>query len=406
MVCGVYVFWVLKFISDNTNNTMKLTTQNKPIKQLAITAYDLKTVTGNRDFALFGAVAAMLATATEDSNQEVPSIDNEGYDPALISAIPEFDGIDPEFRMLQNLQNVILNAAEHLLEKQLQEKRHLVLIIIPASVDTRSDYIDSLKWQEIIATGLTEFSDLHYRFINADDNVTKHLQSACQAINEEKIESVMFAGIDSLVDQATCQELIQQNRLCSSTISDGVIPGEAAACVVIQNIDITRNTPRGIIKGLTFSAEPNCGKAHTSKMTGLSQAIQNVSQTTGQHPDAIDCVIRNNSREQQYSLEWYQTTQSIWPNKLPEQERVAYQLGEIDEPPELKPRKMPEELFTGLTLGEIGAATLPISLILACARFEFNYPMVKNCLVCEANEFPFRGAILVENPQPKTPEKA
>jgi 3-oxoacyl-[acyl-carrier-protein] synthase-1 len=59
---------------------------------------------------------------------------------------------------------------------------------------------------------------------------------------------------------------------------------------------------------------------------------------------------------------------------------------------------MPEELFTGISLGEVGAATIPISLVLGCARFDFNYPQVKNCLIMEANEFLHRGAILLENP--------
>jgi len=385
---------------------MKAKQQNTTDSQLAITAYGLQAVTGNTDFALFGAVATMLTAATEDSNHEVPSLDDQGFAPALTAPIPKLDSVEPDFRMLQNLQNAIYDTAEYLLEKHLEDKKHLLLIVIPASVFVRSEFVDTKKWQELLAAGLTEFTDLHFRFINADDNVTKHLQAACATLSEGKVDSVIFAGVDSLVDDATCQELIKQNRLCSSTISDGVIPGEAAASVVIQKINTTSVQPRAIIKGLTYSAEPNNGKAHSTKMTGLSNAIQTASQMAGQHPDNIDCVIRNNSREQHYSYEWYQTTQALWPNKLPEQQRVAYQMGELDEPPKLEPRQMPEELFTGLTLGEVGAATIPLSLVLACGRFDFNYPMVKNCLICEANEFPFRGAIVLENPQAQSNTKS
>jgi len=39
--------------------------------------------------------------------------------------------------------------------------------------------------------------------------------------------------------------------------------------------------------------------------------------------------------------------------------------------------------------------------VLGCARFNFKHPVVNNCLILEANEFPFRGAILLENPDPK-----
>jgi len=386
-------------------NITKPKKQNNAEYQLAITAYGLKSATGRHDFALFGAVASMLTTATEETTQEVPSPNAEGYDSALTSPIPGLDDVDPDFRMRYYLQSAIHDATEHLLENHLEDKKHLLLIVVPASIFIRSEFVDTTKWQEYLATGLTEFTNLYYRFLKADDNVTKHLHTACAALNEGKMDSIIFAGIDSLVNEATYQELIEQKRLCSSSISDGVIPGEAAACVVIQKVNSANNASRGIIRGVAFSAEPNSGKASTTKLTGLSQAIQNVSQIAGQHPDTIDCVIRNNTREQQYGLEWHQTTQTLWPNKLPEQERMAYQLGELDEPPTLKSRKMPEELFTGLTLGEIGAATIPLSLVLACARFDFNHPTVKNCLICEANEFPFRGAILVENPHLELPEK-
>jgi hypothetical protein len=73
----------------------------------------------------------------------------------------------------------------------------------------------------------------------------------------------------------------------------------------------------------------------------------------GQHPNDIDCVIRNSTTEQHNSLEWLQTTNAIWPNKVSEQQRVAFQAGELDEPPKPKQRKMPEELSTSTTLGEI-----------------------------------------------------
>jgi hypothetical protein len=49
---------------------------------------------------------------------------------------------------------------------------------------------------------------------------------------------------------------------------------------------------------------------------------------------------------------------------------------------------------------------VPLSLVLACARFNFDHPMVNNCLIFEANEFPFRGAIFLENPQAESPAKA
>jgi 3-oxoacyl-[acyl-carrier-protein] synthase-1 len=380
--------------------------QNNTDSQLAITAYGLKAVTGDQDFALYGAVATSLSAAAEDSNQEVPSPVGDGFDPALTAPMPIFEDLDPDTRILLGLAEVIIKASQHLIEKHLEDRKHLVLIVLPAEAYTRNQFIDTKEWQEIIKNELTEFSDLHFYFLKADANVVKHVQGACAKLNENEVESIIFAGSDSLLDQLTINELVENNKLCSNTISNGVIPGEAAASVVIQKITNKSEQPRAILKALSNSPEPNSGKAHINKMTGLTKVIQTVSQMAGKIPDDIDCVIRNNTTEQQSAYEWYQTTQSIWPNKLAEQDRVAYQLGEITEPPKLKARKMPEELLTSATLGDVGAASIPLSLVVACARFNFDHPVVNNCLICEANEFPFRGAILLENPVANSPVKA
>ncbi len=380
--------------------------QTNTDSQLAITAYGLKAVTGDQDFALFGAVATSLSAATEDSGQEVPSPSGEGFDPALTAPMPIYEDFDPDARILLGLAEVVIKAAQHLLEKHLEDKKHLILIVIPAEAHVRHQFIDTNEWQEIIKDEMTEFSDLNFYFLKADANVIKHVQGACNKLNDNEIESIIFAGSDSLLDQLTINELIDKNKLCSNTISDGVIPGEAAASVVIQKINSNSEQPRAILKALFNTPEPHSGKAESNKMTGLTKAIQTVTQIAGKIPDDIHCIVRNNTSEQQYAFEWYQTTQTIWPNKLPEQERIAYQLGELTEPPKLKPRKMPEELLTSTTLGDVGAASVPLSMVLACARFNFNYPVVNNCLVCETNEFPFRGVILLENPVANSRAKA
>ncbi|MFV2058278.1 MAG: hypothetical protein ACC707_17570 [Thiohalomonadales bacterium] len=369
--------------------------------QLAITSYGLQSVTGNQDFALFGAIATMLNASAEDPLTEVPSPDGYGSNPAIIAPIQKFEEYNPGDRMIMCLQNAILDAIERLPPVTLNgvDKKQLFMIITPATVFERSRTINIDSWKEFLKEELDEFSASQVHFINADANVTKNLQIALAAINEGKFDTLIFAGVDSLVNDITCNELVTQNKLCSNTISDGVIPGEAAACVVIEKIDAKKTNALAIIKNLAFAEEPNSGKPHLKQLSGLSQAIQSVTQQAGQLPDDIDCIIRNSTTEQHFELEWYQTTQRIWSNKLSEKDRVAYQLGELDEPPKLKSRKLPEELKTSYTLGEIGAASIPLNLVLAGARFDFNYPVVKNCLICEANEFLFRGAILLQNPR-------
>ncbi|MFV1984798.1 MAG: hypothetical protein ACC657_14730 [Thiohalomonadales bacterium] len=364
--------------------------------QLAITAVGLKSVTGNRDFALFGAIATMLNASKQDPFIEVPS--DDGVEPALVASIAAFENVNSIERMLIFLQDAILDATDYLLEHQLENKKHLVFIVLPASAFERSKLIETKEWRKYIQDKLESFTDLHFHFINADSNVIKHLTAACKKLVDEEIDSIIFAGSDTLVDVSTINELIQKRKMCTNTQPNGVIPGEAAACVIIQTIDPKKQPHCAIVKGLVTEEEPNSTKPDKKELTGLSQAIQNAAQLAGQQTESIECIVRNGIHEQHYELEWYQTTQRLWPNKLPEQLRVAYQLGELDEPPILKDRKLPEELIPNITLGEIGAASVPLGLILACARFDFTYPSVKNCIICEINEFLFRGVIWLENP--------
>ncbi|MFV1984692.1 MAG: hypothetical protein ACC657_14200 [Thiohalomonadales bacterium] len=373
----------------------KATAQNS--SQLAITAYGLKATTGNTDFALFGAIATMLSTATEDSSIEVPSATGDGFDAARTAPIPTLADIKTTDRMFVCLLSAVVDATAQLSERSLKDKKHLLLIVLPATTFERSKTIDKKQWQDILSDELAEFTDLHIHFIHANNNVTKQLQTACAALQEDKFDSVIFAGTDSLLDQVTCTDLITTRRICSTGNAGSVIPGEAAACVVIQKVSPNNKHIRALISGITYTAEPNSGKADKTKLTGLSTVIQNVTKMAGQHPDNIDCLVLSGLNSPFTALEWYQTTQTVWPNTLSEQQRVAFQQGEIEQP-KLKPRTMPEQLDPNFSLGEIGAAILPLELVLACARFDFNYPQVKHCLICDVSEFPFRGAILLSNP--------
>jgi hypothetical protein len=83
-------------------------------------------------------------------------------------------------------------------------------------------------------------------------------------------------------------------------------------------------------------------------------------------------------------------------------------LGEVDAPvPDEQPRK--RRLRLGVTTGEIGAATLPMQLALACeqfrhqahmARFGFHGP--RPLLVLENGDYLLRGALCLQPPEAET----
>ncbi len=378
-----------------------LNKQNTNNSQLVITGYGLESIAGNQDVGLLGAVAGRFSGAAEDANFAVSSPSGDGFSAALTAPMTKLSILEPNDRLLLSLEAALIQAAEHLVNNQLEQKKHLILIVLPAT--SRSEFVDVKAWQKSIKTELPQFTDLHFAFLKSEVNVVQHLQRACEKLTSNEFDSILFAGSDSLLDQLTLDALIENRRLCSALQSDGVIPGEAAACVVLQKMDPANQQVRAVIKGLAHVAEPNTGQADKKHLPGLALAIQSAAAMAGHHTDTIDCVVRTGATERRVAMEWLQTTNTVWPNMLPEQQRIAYQIGELDEPPKLKPRKMPKELDVSLALGEIGAASIPLGLVLACARFDFNYPVVNNCLVFEVNDYPFRGAVFLDNPQTEYP---
>jgi hypothetical protein len=93
-------------------------------------------------------------------------------------------------------------------------------------------------------------------------------------------------------------------------------------------------------------------------------------------------------------LEWYQVETQLWPSRLSEAEQVAVALDEQEATAAPAPQ-IPERLNLSLCLGEIGGASLPVALALACERLGFRYPAASSCLVTEAGDQPVRGAVLL-----------
>ncbi len=384
-------------------------------QEIAITEYGLKCITGNMDFALFGAVATDMNCSKDDSLFESLSQSDTGADPIISCPILALDNItEVEERMFECLRETLNNTIERLQERQISNKQQssvtnektLIFIIIPGNSTERSTVIDKKQWLSKLCESNPDFIKCKYHFEYAETSVAKHLETANAQLLKGQFDRILFCGVDSLIDEATCEQLGEQRRLLTTKNADGIILGEAAACVVLERYNVLNNIqqsnkqekPRAIIKAISRQNEQFAGKPHLHQLVAQRNTISTCAQQANLQLDDIETIIHTTGGERHTQMEWYQTTQALWPNKLPEAQRVAYQLGEIDLPV-LKQRKMPEELNLGMTVGDVGAASIPMGLIIACARFEFNYPEVSNCVVCEANDFPFRSAILLLNPQ-------
>jgi len=371
--------------------------------KIAITNYGLKCISGNTDFALFGAVAGNLVCSKEDPIFEAPTQFGEPTAPIISCPIPELENItEVTERMFECLRYTLLDTLDRLQENKPASftinDKILIYIITPDTSTDRGILLSKKQWLADLYESHTDFSQCKFHFNQSNISVAKHLQIASEQLLKNQFDVVLLCGVDSMFDEATCEQLGINRRLQTTKNADGIILGEAAACVVLERYS---NYPaRAIIAAISSHTEQYAGKPHLHSLVGQRNAISECTQKSNIQIDDIDVIIHTTAGERATPMEWYQATQALWPNKLPEAQRVAYQLGEIDRPV-LKPRKMPEELNMGLTVGDVGAASVVMGLILACARFEFNYPNVNNCLINEANDYPFRSAIVLLNPKGK-----
>ena len=109
------------------------------------------------------------------------------------------------------------------------------------------------------------------------------LQHAQRLLASAQVDAVLLAGLDSLLNGNDIGHALANNRLLCSEHSDGFIPGEAAACVLVMRLhDLQahdqRGQPRGRVlqvlgAGVAQESESwSSGKANTGK--GLAAAVK------------------------------------------------------------------------------------------------------------------------------------
>lgn len=236
---------------------------------------------------------------------------------------------------------------------QLPENKNKILI----HTITPNNNLFSKNFLTNIITNINE--KMEFTFSSYDQGVCQQLLNLCTKLENNNYDAIIFGGIDSLINTTTIKQLSEQRRLLTNFSPFGIAPGQAAAYVILQ----TKNNQQTTVKKISFAEEANPGQGDTKQLTGLSTAIQNIL------PQQIDNIILSMGAEQNDAFEWQQVTQTIWPSKT---------------------YKTPNTIVTYQALGEIGAATIPLCLALSTC-------LPGNTLICEANEYPVRGAILLSH---------
>ncbi len=370
------------------------------LNNIAITGMGLNCVTGSEPIALFGAVGTSQGFSQPDPVLEAPSLEGEGVESIMTCAMADYDEEDPNDRMLSCMIPAMMDAFDTAKLIEAPRKNILFYLVVPSQETARGECLLMDEWHSFLHEELDELGDVEIRIKGCTQSVTEHLMFVADGLQQRHWDTVIFGAVDSLVDELTCMELGKQQRIQTAETADGVIPGEAAGFIVLEQLEAVRSVddiPISWLKGLCVEEEPNHGNPDLQRLSGLSQAMNSVLAACGITKERLSSLVLALGTEQTDMIEWHQTENVLWPYQASEQEMTALRLGEVDmvDP---APPNIPEKLDLNLTLGDIGIASVPVAIILSAARFEFNHPVCKRALVLESGETPFRGAIYVKHP--------
>lgn len=325
-----------------------------------ITAVSVTSIAGNRPIEILNNITHNKCGPILNKNLTAKAPGEINQYPIYVASIPKYKNFDSN-ECIANMFTDTLSNLFTKLPKNLNYKNVLIHTVIPAKTNPRCNLFSKESLQKLITDIDNKYATIQFDLSHYDQGVCQRLQSLCTKLHNDEYDAIIFGGIDSLTNLETIIDLGEQRRLLTTFCSFGLAPGETAAFILLQKTSDNKVTS---IKNISYAEEPNSGYADTKELIGLSTAIQNVLTTLKN----INNVILSLGAEFNDPLEWNQVTQTIWPSH-------SYTI--------------PKEIITHLALGEIGAATIPLCLALTIA-------LSGNILICEANEYSTRGAILIK----------
>jgi 3-oxoacyl-[acyl-carrier-protein] synthase-1 len=184
---------------------------------------------------------------------ELRYLDNEG-EPIVAAMVP---GLDSWLSARERLVEMLVMA----LRDCLGEKPTFPLLKVPLLVGLAEPKRpgSELDLAESVISEVQEKLDLSFHPKFSSTIPTGHtsgfegLRVARELLRDGELPACMVCGVDSYVTARTLRWLDQHSRLKTSYNEHGLIPGEAAAAVLVQQVIATE--PRAEVTGLGFGKE-------------------------------------------------------------------------------------------------------------------------------------------------------
>lgn len=246
----------------------------------------------------------------------------------------------------------------------------LLLCVAESHRPGRLDGLDDFLFTELETSLGALFSTSSAIIARGRVGVAVALLHARKLIYENGVPRVLIAGTDSLLVGETLSEFERQERLLTSENSNGFIPAEGAAALLVGRPSGTASL---LIEGMGFSMEAaHIGTEEPLRADGLSAAIRGALAEAGRQLHELDFRITDLSGEQYYFKE------------------AALALS--------RTLKQPKEQFDvwhpAECVGELGSAILPIQIAVADAACRKQYAPGESMLIHAGTDEGHRVALV------------
>ncbi len=300
-----------------------------------------------------------------------------GEDWLVGAEVPLESGARGRERLLELAQCALADLLSGL-DAELAREWPLLLVVAESTRPGRSEGLDQSMIEDLERKLGRRFHPDSLVFEEGALGAARALEHASTLL-DAGAPSCLLAGVDSLLTAATLDALDRERRLMTAARSNGLVPGEAAAAVMLAP---ARGTPgESACVGLGFGEEPACLSASDPPpqcADGMVAALRGALADADCGFEAIDYRIADHNGEQ-----------------------YGFREASLAIARTLRERKPEFEVWTPLDgTGTIGAATLPLVLAVAEAAGRKGYAPGRAAL-CHFSADDERRAALVVRHEPQ-----
>jgi len=199
------------------------------------------------------------------------------------------------------------------------------------------------------------------------------LHRAARHLAEGRVDVALVGAVDSRMRRASIARQIDRGTLHHDKNPAGVIPGAAAAFVVLQPAAMA--APLARLAGSAVAEEPTAGSDSPNQGTGLTLALRKARERA-RRLEAWPRIVCDLNGDRYRALEWSLV--------------VVRALGDLPEGPASGPEWLPAEW-----IGDTGAASGLVGVIWAVTAMRKGYARASQALVWGASDGPLRAAAIL-----------